>query len=262
MAKVVALWEKTAHEKPGRASGSQAAPSRKRRVSQSLIASDPRRMIHDFFADGDERGPIGLLRTRGMEVLRRDSSTEQQLNSYGEASFFSVWRPTSLDAIRMMMTGRATGKSMNVKGKSAKTGALSGLVPFLQISEERHKAKLSTSPPGATVRVFYRSAEARAAAREALEPLMAEMVAVVRQAQATLDAEEASGVPLTDDERDVQVTHLRRRAMEAPALEEIDVAGNAGLQMPERLLVEAYVMRPDISHPPGWETGRPSAPGL
>jgi hypothetical protein len=33
-----------------------------------------------------------------------------------------------------------------------------------------------------------------------------------------------------------------------------------GIEMPERLFVEAYIMRPDISHTPGWETGRPSEP--
>ena len=38
-------------------------------------------------------------------------------------------------ALRMMLEGRATGKGLNVKGKSAKTGELSGFVPFLQISE-------------------------------------------------------------------------------------------------------------------------------
>ena len=30
--------------------------------------------------------------------------------------------------------------------------------------------------------------------------------------------------------------------------------------MPERLLIEAYIIRQDLSHPPGWETGRPSEP--
>ena len=54
-----------------------------------------------------------------------------------------MWRPTSLDAIRMLMLGKATGKGLNVKGKSAKQGRLSGFVPFVQISEERHKRRLA-----------------------------------------------------------------------------------------------------------------------
>ena len=33
-----------------------------------------------------------------------------------------------------------------------------------------------------------------------------------------------------------------------------------GIELPERLLWEAYVMRQDISHAKGWETGRPSEP--
>ena len=46
----------------------------------------------------------------------------------------------------MMMAGKATGKGLNVKGKSAKRGVLSGYVPFLQISDEAHKSKMGTSP--------------------------------------------------------------------------------------------------------------------
>ena len=67
------------------------------------------------------------------------------------STFFSVWRPTSYDAIRMMMVGQATGKSLNVKGKSAKRGKLSGFVPFIQISDPNHVGAVSdVSPPGAT----------------------------------------------------------------------------------------------------------------
>ena len=34
--------------------------------------------------------------------------------------YFTVWRPTSMTAIRHMLEGRGTGKGLNVKGKSAK----------------------------------------------------------------------------------------------------------------------------------------------
>ena len=73
-----------------------------------------------------------------------------------------------MDAIRMMMLGKATGKGLNVKGKSAKTGALAGYVPFIQISEEAHKSKVQHSPATATVRVFYTEVKARDAAKAAL----------------------------------------------------------------------------------------------
>ena len=39
-------------------------------------------------------------------------------------------------------------------------GELSGFVPFLQISEEAHKAKVGTSPKDARIRVFFKTAEA------------------------------------------------------------------------------------------------------
>ena len=43
------------------------------------------------------------------------------------SEYFTVWRPTSLDAIRMMMSGKATGKGLNIKGKSAKKGEVRAL---------------------------------------------------------------------------------------------------------------------------------------
>ena len=42
--------------------------SRGHRWALSLVETDPRRMILDFFAAGDERGPLGLLRSRGDEL--------------------------------------------------------------------------------------------------------------------------------------------------------------------------------------------------
>ena len=49
--------------------------------------------------------------------------------------------------------------------------------------------------------------------------------------------------------------------MEQPCLLPLDACdGVAGLEMPARLLWEAYVRRQEISHPAGWETGRPSEP--
>ena len=70
-----------------------------------------------------------------------------------------------------MLGGTATGKGLNVKGKSAKKGVLSAFVPFLQISEESHKTAVATSPPDARTRIFYQSRELRDQAAEALEPV-------------------------------------------------------------------------------------------
>lgn len=153
---------------------STASVDSKRLWVQGFLASDPRNRIADFFRQGDERGPCGYLRR-----LRE--------KPHGERSqHFSVWRPTSLDALRMLFDGSACGKGLNIKGKSALEGKLSGFVPFLQISEEAHKAKVSTAPPSARIRIFYRSQRLRDAARATLDGVLAEMREKVRESEAFL----------------------------------------------------------------------------
>ena len=48
--------------------------------------------------------------------------------SAGIAEAISPAQPAKADAISKMMDGSGTGKGLNVKGKSAKTGRLSGAV--------------------------------------------------------------------------------------------------------------------------------------
>ena len=48
-----------------------------------------------------------------------------------------------------------------MKGKSAKRGMLSGYVPFLQISEERHKNMCGTRPKDARIKIFYQNRASR-----------------------------------------------------------------------------------------------------
>ena len=86
---------------------------------ESFTSSDPRKQLANFFLDGDNRGPLGYLLEKGLPQAADPSAQSQH---------FAVYRPTSMDAIRMMMTGMATGKGLNVKGKSAKKGKLSGYV--------------------------------------------------------------------------------------------------------------------------------------
>ena len=76
--------------------------------------ADPRVQLLEFFDEGDQRGPLGVLR-----------NNEWVPPGPKRAAFFSVWRPTSNDAIQMMIEGKATGKGLNVKGESAKKGVLS-----------------------------------------------------------------------------------------------------------------------------------------
>ena len=44
----------------------------------------------------------------------------------GDSEIFTVWRPTSAEAIAKMMRGEGVGKGLEIKGKSAICGDLSG----------------------------------------------------------------------------------------------------------------------------------------
>ena len=80
-----------------------------------FLHKDPRRQILQYFQPGDARGPAGYLAAQGLRAEGPPST------------YFCVWRPTSIKALRMMIEGTACGKGLNVKGKSAKDGELRGL---------------------------------------------------------------------------------------------------------------------------------------
>ena len=183
---------------------------------------------------------------------------EQPVGKEPTSSFFSIWRPTSMDAVRMMMEGRATGKSLNVKGKSAKQGKISGFVPFVQIHEEADKRKVCTPPPAATIRVFWPSAALRDAAHSALSAVMAEMMAATKEAEEALAEEKRTAIDMDDPTREAHLTNMRW-LMAEPKITLLDDAGT-GVEMPERLFVEAFVKRQDVTRSGDWETGRPSEP--
>ncbi|CAE7454491.1 unnamed protein product, partial [Symbiodinium necroappetens] len=98
-----------------------------------------------------------------------------------------------------MMDGQGTGKGLNVKGKSAKTGCLSGFVPVLQISDNEHKSQVCTSPREARVRVYYQSDEHRSVALFRLRKVLAEMLRTSEAAAQRLEAHQAGTKQLTDD---------------------------------------------------------------
>jgi hypothetical protein len=83
---------------------------------RSVSQLDPRHRIVDFLRPGGEEGPRGYLRSKGRIPANDSKSVPSE--------FFAVFRPTSYDALRMMMMGMGTGKGLNVKGKSAKQGLL------------------------------------------------------------------------------------------------------------------------------------------
>ena len=107
----------------------------------------------------------------------------------------------------MLYDGTATGKGLNVKGKSAVTGPLSGFVPFLQISEEAHKALVTLSPPDARTRIFYRSADLRERARATLCAVAREMEESARDA-----ARQLSEVRAGKGAGEVDTAHAAARA--------------------------------------------------
>lgn len=185
--------------------------------------TDPRRLIADFYDVGDGRGPAGSLRLQEVEP---------DVTKHGESKWFAVYRPTSRDAIAKMLSGNAVGKGLNVKGKSAKQGVLSGFVPFVQISDNKHKSMIEQSPPGARLNLYYKTKASRNEAEKVLTACMQEPGSKLQ----------------IDDRKITQLTGYEPNAF--------------GLDLPEALLREAYIMRPDLSPVLGWETGRKSEPAF
>ena len=116
----------------------------------NFVKRDPRQLVCDFLGPGDSRGPFGYLRAKGL-------ARRSRLEDPDDSHWFGVFRPTGREALYMMMTGRAKGKALSIKGKSARKGLLAGFVPFLQISEEAHKRRVVTMTADQRCRVFYRS---------------------------------------------------------------------------------------------------------
>jgi len=191
-------------------------------LHQQQYLTDPRKLISDFYSTGDSRGPSGSLQIRGLEPDP----------SLAESQWFAIYRPTSRDAIAKMLSGAAVGKGLNVKGKSAKQGVLSGLVPFMQISDNKHKSMIEKSPPDAVTTIYFHNKAAMEEARKAMENVLKDC-----------------GNDLQVDKRTLEVVE--------------DYVPNAyGLLVAEGLVREAYIMRPDISPWVGWETGRKSEPAF
>ena len=145
--------------------------------------------------------------------------------------WFAVYRPCSRDSIAKMLGNTAVGKGLNIKGKSAKKNKLSGFVPFLQVSDNAHKKLVEPSPKDARTHIYYRNVIARQQAESTLTEVM-------RQTR-TLQIDDAA------------IHYLSRYEPDA-----------FGLDIPEGVVREAYIMQPDLSPIIGWETGRASEPAF
>ena len=88
-------------------------------------------MILNFFNDLALQGVGKLQNMGGILPAELTEQIPYILRVFSRAGVFSVWRPTSNDAIRKMITGEGTGKGLDIKGKSALKGKHSGYVPFV-----------------------------------------------------------------------------------------------------------------------------------
>lgn len=194
-------------------------------LQKQNYTADPRKSIADFYLLGDQRGPRGscLLVDPKFEISKVSESKRTE--------WFSVYRPTSRDAIAKMLSGYAVGKGLNVKGKSAKRGRQSGFVPFLQISNNSDKELLEPAKADARVKLFFWSEADRHRMLLIFEDLL----------------DPITGVHVVGDR----------------VIDYIDLYPNVyGLDIPETVLREVYINRPDITFQPGWETGRKSEPAF
>jgi len=186
--------------------------------------TDPRKSISDFYQSGDQRGSRGTC-------IHDPSFDPNTVSPSARTDWFAVYRPTSRDAIAKMLSGVAVGKGLNVKGKSAKQGRVSGYVPFMQIHKNEEKKLLNPADPSGRVRIFFTTEHDRDRMLRTFEPL--------------LDPD--NGVSINGDR----------------VIDYIDLfTGVYGLDIPETVLWEVFIEQPDISFRMGWETGRKSEPAF
>ena len=104
-----------------------------------------------------------------------------------------------------MMLGIATGKGLDIKGKSANQGNISVYVPFIQIYEESHKEQVWSYNirEGKTIRVYYQSEFARNEAYKMLCDMKDYMVFEAKDAVRVLSDEFADPA-----EQELAMVHL------------------------------------------------------
>eukprot|EP00927_Polykrikos_kofoidii_P023572 TRINITY_DN2166_c0_g1_i6.p1 TRINITY_DN2166_c0_g1~~TRINITY_DN2166_c0_g1_i6.p1 ORF type:complete len:1095 (-),score=187.03 TRINITY_DN2166_c0_g1_i6:123-3407(-) len=196
--------------------------------------TDPRKSISDFFARKGAASRV-VCDEDGEDGTDSDDSSfnEEQRGSQSSMNcpeWFAVYRPTSRDAIAKMLNCIAVGKGLNVKGKSAKKNYLSGFVPFMQISDNDHKQHIQASPPEGRVQIYFTMTQSRDVALGSLTPLL----------------DPSYGLDIED--RNIHTIETYTSVF--------------GIDVPEPVVREAFIMRPDISFLIGWETGRQSEPAF
>uniref|UniRef100_A0A7S1VXZ0 Uncharacterized protein n=1 Tax=Ditylum brightwellii TaxID=49249 RepID=A0A7S1VXZ0_9STRA len=224
---------------------------------RSLRQLDPRLQIYHFFND--------IARVGAKDIKKSIIDTNlvpKEVRCFQQSSVFSVWRPTSNDAIQKMVRGDARGKGLDIKGKSAKHGLISGYVPFLQIhSNDEHKKMVGSRIKGARVRVFYPRKKDRDTAASILEFTAEQMKMTLDFAKKKL----SSGETLTSEQIERFTRQITSLEVDSPSINLIDDFESQkrfGLDVEERLFWESYVERQDITREQYSknDTGRPSEP--
>ena len=267
-----------------------------RRWMRSLVTLDPRTELAHFFFPGDSDGPLGYLAmrdrrgeaissramgvnlysmlqtattscldwTKVLDSLSDPSSdyyygSKQHLSMF-PTSYFSVFRPTSKDALRLMMGREGTGKGLNIKGKSAQKGKLSGFVPFLQISENAHKKDVEGPPESARVRVYYRTEADRYQALQSFQNDTVDESA--KRAAASIKRQGTSQSFKLGALKRSSRSHLDDNI--EPLDDYVESSRVWGLELPLALLWDVVVLAADISDEkhPEFATGRPSVPAF
>jgi len=213
--------------------------------------TDPRWQIRKFFTDLSLFGGV-------LNDMSENSSTG--------SSIFTVWRPTSAEAIAKMMRGEGVGKGLEIKGKSAKEGDLSGFIPFLQIHEEEHKKKIRTIAKGDRTKIFFKKESWRDEVGEFLANVAKEMTLNFTKVKFAM-ARSKYGC---DPEANLREEHYTGKAMSTelddPKVIKIDAYAPHvfGIEVSCRVLWKGLVERKDISRCPGSKlyTGRESQPAF
>lgn len=218
--------------------------------------SDPRYQILNFFNDVAQEGAKNM-----DDAYFNPAMVSPLLRAFYRSSVFTVWRPTSLDAIRRMMLGEGVGKGLDIKGKSAKRGRLSGFVPFLQIHQEAHKKEIRTLAKDGMIRVFYNSNADRQKVASFLAGVATEMVETVKKARAIVEDES-----IDDDETNEWALEKLIWDMTDSTIKLINdyAPKKFGMEVPERLFWEGLIIRQKIDRVKGseYDTGRPSEPSF
>ncbi|KAL7506632.1 hypothetical protein ACHAXN_005124 [Cyclotella atomus] len=163
------------------------------------------------------------------------------------------------------MRGEGVGKGLDIKGKSAVCGELSGYVPFLQIHDNEHKSCVRVLKSDRT-QVFFTSREARNAVGKRLSEKAKEMSLRVTKAMFALAKMEENGADDGSIDEESLIEEIDRYCIDQPEVIRNDKYAPKcyGLEVSCRVLWEELVLPSDISRETGskYNTGRASQPAF